>query len=62
MSTEFKRGNVTVTRFWNQGNRYQFQRDVFTYDELKQVKVLVTALIRHDRTKKIKRVKKIFDK
>ena len=55
MSIEFKRGDVTVTRFWNQGNRYQFHRDVFTYDELKQVKVLVTALIRHDAKKKRKK-------
>ena len=51
MSTEFHRGDVYVTRFFSGAHGscvYQLHKDTYTLAELKQLRVLIRALIKNN--------------
>jgi len=59
MSTEFHRGDVRITRY-SDGHQYRYQlhNDVYTLDELKQLRSLLRAVIRNNGATNPKRRKK----
>lgn len=53
MSDEFRRGDVTLTRFWRGEQRYSLHNSDMSYDQLKELGHLIRYIVRkHSESKR----------